>query len=172
MIAGCGAMLNWAAGQGMGLRVPPAWIIAVSVALGPLFGLFSAYVAGVLLTWSGRRLGGHARRPAMWAALARATIPYNLALLTWLPRLVLLRGAAFEGPPTAGWIAALFFGLALVEVLALGWAVVNGLRALAAAHCFSWGHALASVALSLAIVGGVALAYIGLTVVLISSRGG
>jgi hypothetical protein len=120
-----------------------SWVFqaTLSVVVGPLLGFYLVYMEGLLVSWTGRWLGGRAGARECRAAVAWSNVPFIATLVLWTPLLCLLGDGAFieatahvDANPAARVATWAFSGVSfatLVWSLALKW------HCLAEVHGFS-----------------------------------
>jgi hypothetical protein len=171
-LAGVAVFLAWAAQRNLGDQARPVEIIGLAVLIGPLIGLGTLVLGGVLLRSSGRRLGGRGSAGDVRTALAWAGTPLLLGIFFWLVQLILLPKASFSSAQVGP--IAVFVAMILNAVhIGLGvWAAGLSLIGLAVAHRFSVLRAAWSWAIAGLMIVGITLA-VGFSIAaLISLRGG
>jgi Yip1 domain len=159
LLAAIGGVYN-ALGQatlrGSGDVIPTAGVLGICLILGPISGLFSLYVGGYLLRWSGSKLGGRATDQQVRAAIAWSTVPAVVLVLLWIPKLVLFRSDLFttEMPRIAAnpGLGLLMLGFAALDLILAVWSFVLLLKCLGEVHGFSAWRAIASMLLLIALL--------------------
>lgn len=130
------------------LLLPQAFdwrFLAAIVSIGTILGVAGLYLSGLLLSASGRLLGGEGSAMQMRAVLAWGSVP---AIAILLLALLIVAGAAFLGKPASD--RAILAVAALLTILAGGWALVATMRMLAEVQRFGFWRAIANFALAYA----------------------
>ena len=145
-IAGIGQALNDASTRSSGdsLDLPSIFIIAVIA--GPLLGIFGLYVAGALLRWTGRWIGGHASQVDIRAASAWSQVPAIWAMLLWVPELWLFGSEMFtEQTPHIDadpMLQVALLVMVIIEIVITIWSIVVFLKCLGQVQGFTAWKAL------------------------------
>jgi hypothetical protein len=92
---GIGQVLDRASMRNLGDSLPMWGILALAVVLGPLGGLFRLWITSHLVCLSGEWLGGACIRERVKTAIAWSFVPQVVALLLWVPLLLLLGSETF-----------------------------------------------------------------------------
>ncbi|MGO8989197.1 MAG: YIP1 family protein [bacterium] len=129
------------------------------------------YLAGALIRWTGKWIGGQAPSQNIRAAIAWSSVPTIWALILWIPQLVLFGQELFttETPrihasPSLGFISLGFVAIQLIIAI---WAIVVFLKCLGQVQGFSAWRALGNTTLG-ALVIVVPIAIIAIIVVCIA----
>lgn len=136
-------------------RPPLHWftVIAGSVLLAPVLGLFGLYVYGALLAWTGRPLGGSASQRTLRVALAWAAIPNVVASFILIGALALYRQDFLRAYASTTYTGSyLFDAIIVVTALLSLWSLVLTVRAIGAVQDFNIWRSLANLAAAFAIV--------------------
>ncbi|WP_240911109.1 Yip1 family protein [Paludisphaera soli] len=143
LAAGVAKVLDAASWRHDGGRLQMPTILAMAMIFGPLTGVFGLYLAGWLLSWSGRVLGGVAEPEATRAALAWSLVPTVASLTVSAVQLAFLGDAMFRNSPgpaagtgrflLATWAIHIFLGV---------WSLLLLLIGLSEAHRISMARAL------------------------------
>jgi hypothetical protein len=155
-LLGVSQALDQAANHDAGARAGVAAILASCTAAGAVGGPAVVWASAWLVRWTGSWLGGAASARDVRAALAWGQVPAISALPLWIPVLLAGGGDVFRtqvelADPSAA-ATVLVCGLAMAA--AALWGAVTSVLAVAEAHRFSAGKALASAALGLLLVAG------------------
>lgn len=154
VICGISATLDRASMRGMPANMPAWGVLVMALILGPLVGLVTVYVGGVILGWIGRRLGGVGTSQEVRTALAWSYVLDVEMLVLWIPSVALFGGEIFHAstPAFDAWAEAqpwvvwpLLILLGIVSLVSIVWSLVVRLKCIAEAHQFSAWRALASV---------------------------
>jgi hypothetical protein len=152
-IAGFGQALDRASTRSAGDTLDLPTIFLVAAVAGPVGGIITLYLAGVLLRWTGSWLGGKASTEHIRAAIAWSNVPTVWALLLWIPELAIFGGEMFttETPRLDANVGLAFLLLFLIAVeVAIGlWAFVVFLKSLGQVQGFSAWKALGNGLLAL-----------------------
>lgn len=131
-----------------------ALILFISLLAGPIGGLFSLYIAGGLLTWSGGLLGGTAEQDEVRAAIAWSSVIRSTAVLLLIPQILVAGGEIFKSetplldarmaadPQFALWGSLVMLAVIGIAVVIGIWYVMVFLKCLGEAHQFSAWKAL------------------------------
>ena len=123
---------------------PVSWriVVIVCLTLGPLIGLFNLYLSAGLIRWTGRWIGGRARREQLQTAVAWSFYPSAVLLFVTIPlfayRIIMDVTGVNALPASIGipydllstviliWAAViLVVGVAEVQKFSIGKAVLN-----------------------------------------------
>jgi hypothetical protein len=154
-IVGVGETLSRASSNSTGDDWPVWAIFGLALTLGALGGVISLYISGAVLGWSGGLLGGMGDSEHVRAAVAWATIPQLVAMVFWLPELVLYGEEMFTSyaPRVASNPAPLLF-FAVIELILGLWALFLLVKTLAEAHRFSAWRSIGALAIPAIILFG------------------
>jgi signal peptidase I len=128
------ALLDWRALAGL-------------AAIATVFAVISLYLHALLLSWSGRILGGQASPAQMRAVVAWSLAPPSVALvisLIMIAGLSLIEGNGAAGPASAVVVVA----RRVTGAVAAIWAIVAVLTMLKRVQAFGWWRAIFNVAIS------------------------
>jgi hypothetical protein len=135
LLDGFGRALIRAASRGLGDYLPLAAVLGVCAVAGPVFYLIALYLGGAILRMTGGWLGGKATAAEVRAALAWSAVPRLIALMLWLPALMLGGRELFtrarphlDAHPEARLVVAAVY---LADLVLLAWSFVLGLVCLA-----------------------------------------
>lgn len=155
-VVGVSNFLDRAAARGMGDRIELPLILAAAVIAGPIFGIVSFYVGGLLLRWTGGWLGGTAGAKNIRAAMAWSNVPVIWAMLLWIPKLSLIGHEAFTSDTpwinTSGSLQLALVGFILAKTVVAIWTLVLFLKCLSQVQGFSAWKALGNLLLSVLVV--------------------
>ena len=145
-LGGFSTVLDRASMRNMGDRLEWPMLFLVAAIVGPLAGIVTLYLGGVLLRWTGRWIGGQASSQHIRAAMAWSSVPEIWALLLWIPELALFGQELFtsttpllDANPSLN-IAML--GFAALGILMAVWQFVIFLKCLGQVQGFSAWKAL------------------------------
>ena len=146
-VGGISSSLSSSAGNYAGDQLPLVWIIAGSLFIGPIAGVIGLYISGMLLSWTGKWIGGQASAEYVRTALAWAQIPIVWSVIFWIPD-ILIFGQELFTTPTENSLATMapyaFYaiGFFIIKVTASAWAFILLLKALGQVQGFSAWKAL------------------------------
>jgi hypothetical protein len=148
--------LSRAAGRNAGDVLSLPVLLGIALVFGPLGGMAGLYIAGALLHFTGRWLGGTATRQEVRASIAWGTVPALWGGLLWIPLLGLGGGAIFtsdlENSGLSAAVLLLSGGMLIVQGIAAIWSIFTGLHSLGEAQGFSAWRALGSSALAFLVI--------------------
>ncbi|MHC4079726.1 MAG: YIP1 family protein [Planctomycetota bacterium] len=166
MVAGVLEFLSQASSQSVGDLIPLEMLLAAGIPAAMIGGLVFLFVAGALVTITGRWLGGSGHAWEVRAALMWGQVPALSMGLLLIPALVIMGGEAFTSAPTLNvqpGLALLLVGMDVALVVGGVWAAVTLLKCVGEAHGFSAARAFWSLVLA-AVVFVVIVAMIAHTV--------
>jgi len=156
VLAGIGQYLDKASSNNVGDRWSFSAIILLSLIIGPLRGVVTLYVGGVIFGWIGRLLGGQGSTVEVRAAIAWSQTPLIWVSLLWIPELWLFGPEMFTAntPIIDSNPLLLFtlFGFGVIEIIVGLWVFVVFLKCLGEVHRFSAWKALATTLLPLVVI--------------------
>ncbi|OGW16962.1 MAG: hypothetical protein A2X56_04130 [Nitrospirae bacterium GWC2_57_13] len=156
MLGGLSQALDNASLFSLGDKLSTAAVFAVCAMFGPISGLITLYLSGLVLSWTGTWLGGQAGQAEVRSAVAWSNIPIIWALLLWVPEYLLFGRELFTSEtPILDESLSLSFtviGFYLVEIVMAFWALIVYLKCLGEAHRFSAWKALATTSIAALIV--------------------
>ncbi len=163
MLGGLSQALDNASLFSLGDKLSPAAVFALCAVFGPVSGIITLYLSGLVLSWTGKWLGGQAGQAEVRSAVAWSNVPIIWAMLLWVPEYLLFGRELFmSDTPALDASLSLSFtlmGFFLVEIILAIWALVIYLKCLGEAHRFSAWKALAnSVIAALLVIIPIALA--------------
>lgn len=154
MLAGVGQALDRASSENMG--DPLVAILAICVILGPVGGIISLYIGGVLYRWSGSWLGGQASSEEVRAAIAWSSVPTVFVMPLWIPELLIFGKELFTSSTPRmdanPLLIAVLLGFVIIEIGAEIWAFVLLLKSLGEVHQFSAWKALGAIILGTLVI--------------------
>jgi hypothetical protein len=131
-------------------------ILALAISLGAIGGMVGVYIAGALLHFTGKWIGGSGSREEVRASVAWGTVPALWGGLLWIPVIALTGRAVFlsdiEGTDANPLLLLIAGGCLLVQAGAYLWSVFTGLHSLGEAQGFSAWRALGNSALAFLVV--------------------
>lgn len=146
ILSGIAQFLSRASNNSLGDKVPIHGIFLVSLIIGPILGVVSLYIGGVILMWTGRWLGGQASAVEVRAALAWSSVPTIWALVLWIPEIVLFGDEMFtkmtpiiDANPNLSFVLV---GFGVIEIIIAIWTTIIFLKCLGEVHGFSAWRAL------------------------------
>jgi hypothetical protein len=143
----------------LGVDLPIALILTISILIGSLLGWLQMYVGGAILKASGRVFRGQASAEEVRAAISWSSIPNILSLVLWVPLLAIygqatladavpvLEARAAADPVFASVALVASLLIVVLDVLLVVWQAVLYLKCLAEVHRFSAWRALGAVLL-------------------------
>jgi hypothetical protein len=137
------------------------WVLVAVWAFlgGGLYGALLYWLGGLLLHFGITALGSNARYRRSRQLLAFAAVPIAASLVLWVPRLVLFGGDSFRYAGSDDGAGSAVFGLLQVAISL--WALALLVVGVRAVERWSWGRALAAVAVGAFIPVLVTLAAVG-----------
>ncbi len=136
-------------------------LLAVAIA-GPLVGIFSLYVGAAILSWTGKWIGGNAPVLNIRAAIAWSSVPFILALVLWVPQVLLFGREMFRTEtPRMDASPNLVLAFAVIGIGVGIWHVVVFLKCLGQVQGFSAWRALTNAFLGGLVVIAALFAVIG-----------
>jgi hypothetical protein len=173
MLSGVLEFLGEASRNSAGDMMPLEKLLVIGIPAAMLGGLVFLFVAGWLITMTGRWLGGCGTAREVRAALMWGQMPALWVGLLWIPALAIMGGEAFtSATPTLDVhpvLALLVVNIGAAQLLGASWACVTLLKCVGEAHGFSAWRALANIVLAFIVFGVIALG-IAHTVVTFASR--
>lgn len=156
MLAGIEQVLGRAAWRSLGDYLSLAAILGISFIFGPIFGVISLYIGGVLYRWSGSWIGGRASSEEVRAAMAWSSIPTICTLPLWILELLIFGEELFTSSTPRidanPFLFIILLPLAVIELILSVWAFVLLLQSLGEVHQFSAWKALASLILGTLVI--------------------
>ena len=95
VLGGFGQILSNASARGLGEFVPFHLIIFMCLIFGPISGLVSLHLGGLIMHWISHKLGGIASRDEIKAAIAWAWVPIVILLPLWIVKIIFFRHELF-----------------------------------------------------------------------------
>jgi hypothetical protein len=139
-----------------GDHVPFPLTLVITVIGGPIVGIVILYLTGVLLHWTGNKLGGQASAEYLRAAFAWSWIPNIWTLFLWVPQLFLFGTELFTSAKpkisSSSFLALIFLALSILELIANLWSYMILLINISEVQRFSYWRALSSILLTLLII--------------------
>jgi Yip1 domain len=147
MAGGVIQALGRAAQMHAGDQLPLARILIMAVLLGLIFGLIGIDIGGALISWAGRRLGGHGSSEELRAAIAWSQVPALATILIWFLQIDLIGREMFtskkpvlDRSPGLGLVLMI---TGVITIILSIWAFFTMLKCIGEAHGFSawraWG---------------------------------
>lgn len=150
-IFGIGQAIDRASSRNAGDVLNLLEILIICAIGGPLGAIFSLYISGALIRWTGSWFGGQASSEEVRAAIAWSTIPVIVAYSTWIP---VISGAGLEmftsytpRIDTNPLLALFIFGIVLLQIILSLWTIVLYTICMSEVHKFSVWKAIASILL-------------------------
>jgi len=148
--------LEHASKQNLGNMLSLAWIILLSLILGPVIGLLAIYVTGKYMRWVGSLLGGKSKEAEIRAVVAWAAIPDALLMLIYIPIIAIYKENLF----TSNWLIddnlmlliSTSYAMIILGIIALIWKIILFVACFAEVHHFSILRSILASALGFAIV--------------------
>ncbi len=152
VLSGVGQVLDNASMRSAGDDATLGAILGAAVVFGPIGGLITLFVGGWLVQLTGTWLGGVATAVQVRAALAWGQVPGVVALVLWIPQLLLFGSEMFTTDTPridadSGLLAALL-GISLVELVLGIWQLVLVFKCVGEVHQFSAWKALGAMMLA------------------------
>lgn len=152
-VSGISQTLDRAVMKSSGDRMEFPVILGVAVILGSLIGIVSLYIAGVLIRWTGKWMGGRGTMQHIRAALAWPNVLVIWTLVLWIPEVVLFGDELFttETPKmdASSSLLYLYFGFVAIEVIISVWFTIVLLKCLGQVQGFSAWKSLGNLLLAL-----------------------
>jgi len=160
MAGGVIQALGRAAQMNAGDQLPLARILIMAVLLGLIYGLTGIYIGGALMSWVGRRLGGHGSSEELRAAIAWSQVPALATILIWFLQIDLIGREMFtskkpvlDGSPGLRLVLMI---TGVIEIILGIWAFFTMLKCIGEAHGFSawraWGLLILIVGIPLLLI--------------------
>ncbi|HSH02453.1 MAG TPA: Yip1 family protein [Anaerolineae bacterium] len=144
LVTGIYQAFDQAADQTSGDHFTLIGILLLAFLLGPLRGLLSIYIGGLLFTWSGSWFGGTADYIQVRAALAWSSVPEIVHLLLLSPYIIVYGRDWFSSSPfDVNEIGLLF--LIVTSTVIFIWKGILAIICLAEVHQFSLWRSLATI---------------------------
>ena len=146
-ITGISNILRSAAGNNIGDQQPLVGIIAGALIVGPIAGVIGLYISGMLLSWTGKWIGGRASAEYVRTAIAWAHIPIIWTVIFWIPEILIFGPESFGKPDenslaTTAPYAFYAVGFGIIKMTASVWAFILLLKGLGQVQGFSAWKAL------------------------------
>lgn len=142
-LGGISQALDRASMRNLGDEHDLGFILAASLIGGPIAGVISLYLFGMLLKWTGSWLGGTASSINIRAAVAWSYVPLIWALFLWVPQLALFGKDLFSSEtPSIDQSPFLMLGFGLLAIIVGVWTIVVFVKALGQVQGFSALRAL------------------------------
>jgi len=166
-LSGISEALDRASMKNLGDRMDLSVILMIAAIGGPLGGIVGMYIAGALLRWTGKWIGGTASPINIRAAVAWSSVPVIWSLLLWVPEIGLFGKELFtrETPiiDSSQNLLYLLLGFGAIEVVIGVWALVIFLKCLGQVQGFSAWKALGNTLLAaLVVIVPIAVLVVGL----------
>ena len=137
-IGGISSSLSSSAGNYAGDQLQLVWIIVGSLIVGPIAGVIGLYISGMLLSWTGKWIGGQASAGYVRTALAWAQIPIIWTVILWIPEILVFGQEVFMTPDDSlATIPPYTIGFSVIKVTASAWAFILLLKSLGQVQGFS-----------------------------------
>lgn len=127
-LSGIGETLDRASMRNAGDQLPLSTILGIALVLGPLAGLIGLWISSHLIRLAGAWMGGVAPREHIKAAIAWSSVPAIVAMVLWIPQIVLFGSDMFtthtprlDAQPE---LWAVLLGIALVEMTLGIWSFI------------------------------------------------
>ena len=143
-LSGVSYALERASSQNAGDSIPVSAIIGLACLFGPIVGVLIIWVGSYLIEFSGKWIGGIAKREDLRTAIAWSTVPIIAGLPLWVPLLLVMGSDVFtqEAPRLEAYplLIAPFLAITLVQVSLAVWSFVLLCQTIAEAQGFisSW----------------------------------
>lgn len=170
ILGGIVSVLDKAVTKSLGDAVSMTVILAVAIAIGPIFGLIGLYVGPWVLAKTGSWIGGNGDRRRLRIAWAWSyAIPVVIGLL-YIPQILLFGNELFtSASPSSPGLGITMLGFGALEFIAGCWAIVVMTKAVGEAQGFSAWKALLNLLIAL-IVAGLPLFLVVAAVAILSLR--
>jgi Yip1 domain len=160
MAGGVTQTLDSAAQTNAGDQLPLARILIMGTLLGMMCGLIGIYIGGALLSWAGRRLGGHGSSEELRAAIAWSQVPALARIPIWILQIDLIGREMFtskkpvlHGSPGLGLVLII---TGVIGIILGIWAFFTMLKCIGEAHGFSawraWGLLILTVGIPILLI--------------------
>jgi hypothetical protein len=144
-------ILSAASREGYGNEMSLGGIFLLATILGSAGGIFGLYVAGWLLRWTGRWIGGQASSQHIRTAFAWANVPDAFALLLWVPLLIIIGQELFtsETPRIDAnlSLSLIYIAFQVIQITAGIWTLVILVKCLGQVQGFSAWKAILNIIL-------------------------
>ena len=155
-IYGLPMALNFAQSSSL-IESLPLWAILVAaLVISPFIGALGSTVSSLLLTWTGKWIGGKSNYDRVRSAVAWSNVPNTVTLILWVVLMVVFGNQVFSRgfSDTAfmGYEAGVVFIVFLVESIVSIWGFIILLKTLGEVQGFSAWKALLNVVIPLVIV--------------------
>lgn len=131
-------------------------ILAIALTFGAVFGCVGLYIAGALLHFTGKWIGGNGSPAEIRASIAWGTVPALWGGLLWIPVILLTGSTVFISNVEESTANPLFLlisgGCLLVQAGLYVWSLFTGLHSLGEAQGFSAWRALGNSALAFLVI--------------------
>ncbi|MCF6139156.1 Yip1 family protein [Pseudalkalibacillus berkeleyi] len=155
-IAGIMNALNRASGSNMGEDMSIWAIILLALFFGPLSGIISLYIGTLLISWTGKWIGGVGDHSEIKVAYAWSNVPAIISVILWIPQLIFFGDDMFtanmEKVESNLGFTILFFAISAIEAVLLVWGIIILIKSIAEAQQFSSWRAIGNLLLSVLIV--------------------
>ncbi len=164
MIAGVTNVLDNASQRSYGDDFGIIGVLLLALIAGPLGGVFSLYITGGLLKWSGGLLGGIGESDEVRAAIAWSSLIRSIGAVLLIPNLILF-GAEFftketpimdakvdANPLYAVLVVSTSVAVIVAAIVLTIWYIVAFLHALGEVHQFSAWKALGAVIIGFGVI--------------------
>lgn len=165
-LAGIGDVLNRASVKHLGDHLHWPMILLLAAVIGPIGGILGLYVAGALLRWTGKWLGGNAPIEHVRAAVAWSNVPVIWALTLWVPQIAIFGQELFtaETPRISAHPALIYslLGFGVIDFTVGIWTLVVFFKCLGQVQGFTaWKAVGNSLLATLIIIVPIALTILG-----------
>jgi hypothetical protein len=155
-IYGLPVILNFAQNSSL-IETLPLWaILAAALIVSPFIGALGITVGALLLTWTGKWIGGKATFNQVRASVAWSNVPNLVTIALWVVLLGVFGSqvfsSGFSDAAFVGYQAGVIFIVFLVESIATIWGFIILLHTLGEVQGFSAWKALLNVVIPLVIV--------------------
>jgi len=145
-LGGFSTVLDRASMRSLGDKLDWPVLLLLAVVIGPIAGIVTLYIGGVLLRWTGSWIGGQGSAQHIRAAMAWSTVPEIWGLLLWIPAFAVFGQELFtstmpsvEANPS---LNIVLLGFAAISLVIGIWQFVVFLKCLGQVQGFSAWKAL------------------------------
>jgi hypothetical protein len=145
-LGGFSTVLDRASMRSLGDKLDWPVLLLLAVVVGPIAGIVTLYIGGVLLRWTGSWIGGQGSAQHIRAAMAWSTVPEIWGLLLWIPAFAVFGQELFtstmpsvEANPS---LNIVLLGFAAISLVIGIWQFVVFLKCLGQVQGFSAWKAL------------------------------
>lgn len=165
-VAGIGKALNDAAQESTGDGFSFLSVLLIVVVVGAIGGMFSLYISGALLKWTGNWLGGYGDLSEIRAAIAWSGITDIWMMALWIPRLVLFGDEMFRSETprmdASLYLTTAFWTVTVIQIILKVWSMIVYCKCLGEVQGFSAWKALENTLLPVLVILGPILLIAGL----------